>query len=147
MKRIILFLMVLLFSSTASSVTVEVYEFTDKQHESLYKKMITELRCLVCQNQNLADSNAELAVDLRAKTYKLVTEDKTEQEIINWMTEKYGDFVLYKPQLNSKTYLLWGGPFLLGFLSIIGLIIFVKKQKTTVEIEPEDLKKAQELLK
>ena len=81
-----------------------------------------ELRCLVCQNQSIADSNAELAVDLRRQIREQLASDKSEREVRDFMVQRYGDFVLYRPPLQASTLLLWGGPFLLlalgGFLLI-----------------------------
>jgi cytochrome c-type biogenesis protein CcmH len=142
-----IFIFLILFVNVVFANTIELYKFDDKSSEMLYKKMIKELRCLVCQNQNLADSNADLAIDLRAKTYKLVSENKNEKEIIKWMTDKYGDFVLYKPQLNKKTYVLWFAPFILGFIAIGFLFYFIKKQKNKKHKNDEDLQKVRELLK
>lgn len=96
---------------------IESYAFESKQQEQDYHVLIDELRCLVCQNQNLADSNAELAQDLRKQVYSMLVEQKQDkQSVVNFMVERYGDFVLYNPPLKLQTYLLWGGPFL--FLSL-----------------------------
>ena len=84
--------------------------------------MINELRCLVCQNQNLADSNADLAKDLRRKTYQMIRAGKSDAQIIDFMITRYGDFVLYRPPLRPRTVLLWVGPLL--FL-LVALAIFI----------------------
>lgn len=102
---------------------VELHEFNTPQQQKLYKKLSEELRCLVCQNQNLADSNAELAQDMRQKTYKMVIEEKSESEIVDYWVTRYGDFVLYNPPFKSSTLILWLGPF---FLLILALFFGIK---------------------
>lgn len=97
---------------------IETHQFETPQQEALYKEMIAELRCLVCQNQNLADSNAELAQDLRAKTYEMVTANKSRNEIVDFMVQRYGDFVLYKPPFKPATLALWLGPVLIFLFAI-----------------------------
>jgi len=80
------------------------------------------LRCLVCQNQNLAGSDADLARDLRRETYEMLNEGKSQQQVVDFMVERYGDFVLYRPQFKSTTYLLWLGPFLLLLCVLVFLV-------------------------
>jgi len=119
--------LLLLTLCSVSSARIELHEFENKQQEELYNKMIAELRCLVCQNQNLADSNAELAVDLREKTYKMVVENKSEADIIDYMVDRYGDFVLYKPPFKINTLLLWIGPFVLLVVAIFFAMKIVRQ--------------------
>ena len=91
----------------------------------LEKKVIAlsnELRCLVCQNQTIADSNAELAVDLRNQVRKQLSEGKSDREILDYMVQRYGEFVLYRPPLSYKTILLWAGPFALLLIAMFILI-------------------------
>ena len=89
------------------------HDFDSQDQEALYQRLTLELRCLVCQNQNLADSNAELATDLRNKAAEMVKQGSSYQEIIDYMVARYGDFVIYRPPLKTKTLLLWAGPFVL----------------------------------
>ena len=95
---------------------VEPRGFDEPADEARYKRLIAELRCLVCQNQNLADSNAELATDLRNETYSMVKAGKTDEEIVTFMVNRYGDFVLYRPPVKSTTFVLWFGPLILAAL-------------------------------
>jgi cytochrome c-type biogenesis protein CcmH len=127
---------------------VEVMQFDTPEQEATYNKMIDELRCLVCQNQNLADSNAELAVDMRRKTHEMVMQNKSEKEIAAFMVERYGDFVLYRPPLNSNTLLLWAGPFLILLVGVTLLIRTVLSRRAAVEPDVDDarLKAAATLL-
>jgi len=149
MKRLQLFVgMLSLVIAFAAPAKVEVLEFESPQHEERYNKLIAELRCLVCQNQNLADSNAELAVDLRRKTYEMVSKDKSEKEIAAYMVERYGDFVLYRPPLNSNTLLLWIGPFIILLIGVTLLIRTIRRRRAEqgVNVDDASLKAAANLL-
>lgn len=124
----LIYLVTFLFSFNAYA-GVEVQTFDNQQEEQTYKKLIDELRCLVCQNQNLADSNAELAQDLRKKIVEMIEAGKSEQQIVDYMVARYGDFVLYRPPLNKNTILLWAGPFLILLMGLFVLVVFVTRQK------------------
>lgn len=108
---------------------IEAYEFDDPEKEETYKKLIGELRCLVCQNQNLSDSNAELAQDMRRKTYEMVSNGTPEDEVIQFMVARYGDFVMYRPPLKATTLFLWFGPLILLIIAAVIVVVFVRKQK------------------
>lgn len=118
----------------------------------LEKKVITlsnELRCLVCQNQTIADSNAELAVDLRNQVRKQLSEGKSDREILDYMVQRYGEFVLYRPPFNYKTILLWAGPFLLLLIAMFMLIQQIRsrhKHLASEEFDQTDLSRARKLL-
>ena len=96
--------------------------FNNKNLEQRYYSLIEEIRCLVCQNQSLADSDAPLAQDLRNEIYKMIHSKKSNNQITNYLVERYGDFVLYRPPLKKNTWFLWFGPFL--FLAIAFYIVF-----------------------
>lgn len=107
------------------------------------------LRCLVCQNQTIADSNAELAQDLRRQVREQIAQGRSDQEIIGFMVQRYGDFVLYKPPVKAATLLLWFGPALLLMLGIFALWRHVRTRNKRVEPAPlsaEELDKANALL-
>ena len=95
------------------AITVNAQALTDIEFEGRLKRLEAELRCLVCQNQTLADSNAPLAEDLRREVRALATSGKSDEEIRQYLVARYGDFVLYKPPLQRNTWLLWLGPFAL----------------------------------
>jgi len=137
-----------LLLACAAQAKVEVLEFESPEHEERYNNLIAELRCLVCQNQNLADSNAELAVDLRRKTYEMVSKDKSEKEIAAFMVDRYGDFVLYRPPLNSSTLLLWIGPFIILLIGVSLLIRTIRRRRAEqgVNVDDASLKAAASLL-
>jgi cytochrome c-type biogenesis protein CcmH len=101
------------------------------QDPALEKQMLSvaaELRCLVCQNQTIADSNAELAVDLRNQVRDMLRKGQTQDQIIDYMTARYGDFVLYRPPLKQTTALLWFGPALLLLVAVAGLVLALRRR-------------------
>jgi cytochrome c-type biogenesis protein CcmH len=108
-----------LFMFTNAPAIDTPMEFDNPETELRFKKLTEELRCLVCQNQSLADSHAELAQDLRNEVYKMIIAGDTDKEIIDYLVVRYGDFVLYRPQVKSTTYFLWFGPFLILLIAII----------------------------
>jgi cytochrome c nitrite reductase accessory protein NrfF len=123
--------LVLLLSVTTCvfATPVDTYEFTSLKNQQRAMSLAHELRCPQCQNQNLIDSNSPVARDLRMQVYKMVEEGRNDAEIIDFMTSRYGDFVLYKPKVESKTYLLWWGPVgLLLFGLMIGWV-FIRNQR------------------
>ena len=128
---------------------VAAYDFDTPQQEEAYQEMVSELRCLVCQNQNIADSNAELAQDLKRKTYEMVMQGKSKNEIADFMVQRYGDFVLYRPPVTNTTLLLWSGPFIIFVIGMIFLIrvIKAKQQDRSDELTAEEKAKAEDLLK
>lgn len=132
-------------TSTSYADPIDTYVFNDEVTKVRYQSLIKELRCPKCQNQNLAGSNSQIAVDLREQVYEMLNEGKADSEIVNFMVERYGDFVLYRPQFSSLTYILWVGPF--GLL-IIGFIImfFVLRKKPADDQELALTQKQQEKL-
>ena len=96
-----------------------------------------QLRCLVCQNQTIADSNAELAVDLRRQIREQIAQGRSDGQIVDFMVERYGDFVLYRPPLKASTAVLWFGPFLLLGAAVAGLFIYLKRRRSA--LAPEEL--------
>ena len=89
-----------------------------------------ELRCLVCQNETIAASRADLAVDLRKQIRQKLQQGQSQQEILDFMVQRYGDFVLYRPPVKSSTWLLWGGPFLLLAVAITALLLTIRRRRT-----------------
>ncbi|MFV1992308.1 MAG: cytochrome c-type biogenesis protein [Acidiferrobacterales bacterium] len=102
--------------------------FTDAKKEARYKNLIGQLRCLVCQNQSIAESNAELARDLRKEVYNMIMAGKSDQEAIDFLVARYGNFILYRPPLNTQTFLLWFLPGILVILALILVIGIIKKR-------------------
>lgn len=121
------------------------YQFTEgdavenESRAELFKQLAEELRCPKCQNQNLADSNAMIAQDLRRELYSQVKEGKGEQDIIDFMVDRYGEFVLYKPAMNEKTIVLWYGPIALLILAIVVFLVVVltRRAKSKAELSSQ----------
>lgn len=142
----VLLITILLLPLTAWA-TIESREFANPEQQAIYESLTNELRCLVCQNQTIADSNAELASDLRRQVYEMLEQGQSRDEIVQFMTERYGDFVLYNPPLKTKTLLLWLGPVL--FLAVgIGTLIWIVRRKKTApatDIGPTQAEKLAEI--
>jgi cytochrome c-type biogenesis protein CcmH len=100
----------------------------DPQLQARFEQITNELRCLVCQNQTIADSNAELAQDLRAKAREMLIAGASDDEIRNYMTDRYGDFVLYRPPLTPKTWVLWAAPVLLLFGGALAVFMVIRRR-------------------
>jgi len=118
----------LLIQKNAAAAAVYPFVFTDAKKEARYKNLIGQLRCLVCQNQSIADSNAELAQDLRKEVYNMIMAGKSDQEAIDFLVARYGNFILYRPPLNAQTFLLWFLPGILVILALIFVIGIIKKR-------------------
>ncbi|MEE9445841.1 MAG: cytochrome c-type biogenesis protein [Cocleimonas sp.] len=148
LKHPLLFVLLLSLMPVTYAVKIEFHSFENKQQEKLYLQLIAELRCVKCQNQNLAESNAELASDMREKTYDMVVKGGSRDDVVKYMTARYGDFVLYKPPFKAETLLLWIGPPVFLFLSLYMLFKLIRKQKTqtTETLSKADREKVRELL-
>lgn len=117
--------------------------------EAQVQRLSEELRCLVCQNQTLADSHSELAEDLRQEIREMAAKGMSDQAITDYLVERYGDFVRYRPPLKSTTLLLWFGPFVLLLLGAVGLLMMLRKrEKMTTEapLSIEEANQVKELL-
>ena len=119
------------------------------EHEKRYHELLSELRCLVCQNQTIEESNSELATDLRKEVNKMLMQGATDQEIIDFMADRYGDFVLYRPLVQPKTYLLWFGPFVFLAIVLLLVLIFLKKHKpsSSAQLSDDEKQKLDSILK
>ena len=119
----------------------------DAALEKRVRELSTELRCLVCQNQTLADSNAPLAVDLRNQVREQLKAGKSERDVVDFLVARYGDFVLYRPPLKASTVLLWAGPFLLLAFGLLLLVLRIRrKAPPPPEISEADRARAAKLL-
>jgi cytochrome c-type biogenesis protein CcmH len=119
------------------------------QAEARLKALAVELRCLVCQNQTLADSNAPLAEDLRREVREMIAKNMSDQEIIDFLVTRYGDFVLYRPPMKATTMLLWIGPFLLLITGATALILALRRRQTTLpeaSLSEQDHQRVEQLL-
>ena len=129
-----------------AQASIEAYEFDSPAVEADYNQLVNELRCLVCQNQNLAGSDADLARDLRRQTYEMLTQGSSPKQVAEYMVERYGDFVLYRPLIKPGTYLLWFGPFVLLGLVIILVVRRLRRASTKSGPDDEAMAKAKQLL-
>ncbi len=139
----------LLVTSVANASPVETFQFRDEVTKIRFQALSKELRCPKCQNQNLADSNAPIAADLRHELYDLLQQGKADSEIINFMVSRYGEFVLYRPRVSSITYILWFGPALLILIGVIVVIIILRKKpasKENLALTTQQQQKLQQLL-
>ena len=121
----------------------------DPALEQRVMTLSAELRCLVCQNQSLADSHADLAIDLRNQVREQMRSGRSDDEIKAWLTQRYGDFVLYRTPVKSSTWLLWFGPFLLLIAGIAGLVFYLARRRartTPPDVTPIEHARAQRLL-
>ena len=121
----------------------------DPVAEARLKHLAVELRCLVCQNQTLADSNAPLAEDLRREVREMIAKNMSDPEIIEFLVSRYGDFVLYRPPLKATTTLLWVGPFVLMAIGVTALVITLRRRSRTVaevSVTDEEHRRVEQLL-
>ena len=122
--------------SFPSYAVIEAVEFDNPSLETRYRALIDELRCLVCQNQNLASSDAPLAKDLRQITSDMLKSGSSDKEIKAFMRERYGDFVLYEPPFNAATAFLWIGPFVLLLGVLIAIIMTIRRKQNEELYKP-----------
>ncbi len=143
MKIIKTLILAVLFATSISAwAGIEVRDFDKPEQKAVYERLIYELRCLVCQNENLAASNADLAKDLRDEVYEMITQkNMSEAEIKDFLVERYGDFVLYKPPVKKTTWLLWGGPFVLLLLGFVIMLVIIKNNRKQPEVKLDDAKR------
>ncbi|HEY1771647.1 MAG TPA: cytochrome c-type biogenesis protein [Gammaproteobacteria bacterium] len=127
MKRLLTALMLLCATGMAHAIDSQP-PFPDPALQARYETLTHELRCLVCQDETVADSNAELAADFRRQIHDMVAAGKTDEEIKSYMVGRYGDFVLYKPPVQSNTALLWVGPFILLLIALIVVSLVVRRR-------------------
>ena len=147
MKYILILLFILSPSLSYAGEAKDMAE--DPVLEKRMIKLAHDLRCLVCQNESLASSHSELAEDLRREVREQMKKGMTDQEIIDYLVSRYGDFVLFDPPMKSYTLLLWYGPFVLLLIGLTGLVIQLRKRKTKIpetRLSAEDDKRASELL-
>lgn len=135
-KTILLAVLLTLSVSVFAAATLEAFKFTSAADEQHFKELIVELRCLVCQNQSLLDSDAELAHDLRVEVYDMLQAGQADTEIIDFLVARYGDFVLYSPPVKPSTYLLWFGPFVLLAVALVLLVFALRRQRHATDQKP-----------
>ena len=133
MRRAAIAFALLLAAGVAGAI--DPLPFKDDAEAVRFQRLVAELRCTVCQNQNLADSNAELAKDLRQRVFEKMQEGRSDAEIKQFLVERYGDFVLYRPPVKPSTWLLWFGP---GVVVLIGAVLVVLSVRRRARALPAD---------
>jgi len=149
MKYLYALLLVLLSLCGAATAKEATPMAEDPVVEQRLIAISQDMRCLVCQNESLAGSHADLAMDLRRELRGLIKQGKTDEEIKEFMVSRYGDFVLYRPPVKSTTLLLWAGPFGLMGIGIIGLFVYLRRRNAeigTMALTEEESRRAQALL-
>lgn len=150
-SRLLALLLLLLLPSFAAMAQVQTEDqpSDDPLIEQRLAKLSHELRCLQCQNQTLADSPSDLAADLRREIRAQMKAGKSDQEIIAFLTQRYGQFILYRPRVSPLTYLLWFGPFVLLLGGLVILFRYIKQRRDQITEQPltaEDRRRAEEML-
>lgn len=134
-----------------AQAAIDTYQFADDAERERYRELTKELRCPKCQNQDIADSNAPIAADLRREIFRMLGEGKSNQQIVDFMVDRYGDFVRYKPALTAKTWLLWFGPaaLLLGGIGVMAVIVRKRRVPAgaaSADLSPEERERLAKLL-
>ncbi len=135
MKRL---LFVLLLMLSAAVGAMEPIQFQDAAEEARFRALSAELRCVMCQNQSLADSNAQIAHDLRLQVLELMREGKTDREIKDYLVARYSDFVLYNPPVRPATWLLWFGPALMLVIGAAVVVVVVRRRSAVAPAATPD---------
>ncbi|CAM2959038.1 cytochrome c-type biogenesis protein [Moritella viscosa] len=130
-----LFVLMTLMLSFSVAAVIDVYDFETEEQEALFRTLTAELRCPKCQNNNLADSNASIAKDMRQKTYNMVIEGQDEDQIVTYWIDRFGNFVLYKPPVTLGTAILWVAP---GLFVLFGGLIIVRNSRRKVGVETDE---------
>lgn len=132
LRAALAFVLAFWLAAGAVASAIEPYDFESEVQRQRFKALVEELRCTVCQNQSLADSDAPLATDLRDEVFRMLQDNRSDQEIRNFMVERYGNYVLYRPPLAGHTLLLWGGPIALLLIGLIMAVFVIRKRRTAL---------------
>ena len=147
MRYFIHFVFGILLIQAPFAESIEASIFETEEQQSRYTQLIEDIRCPVCQGQSIGGSNSGLAKDLREKVREMILDGQSDPEIYSYMVERYGDFVVYKPPVNTKTYLLWFAPLFILILSLIFLFRSTKRNKEKTVNVSNDIERAKKILK
>jgi cytochrome c-type biogenesis protein CcmH len=147
MRYFIQFVLTLLLIQLAFAESIEAKDFETLDQENRYTVLIDNIRCPVCQGQSIGGSNSDLASDLREKVREMIVNNKSDKDIYLFMVERYGDFVVFKPPINFKTYLLWFAPFLFLVLCFIYLFRLTRKKHDYISNSSSEIERAKKILK
>ncbi len=128
---------VLSFNSVHAAI--DTYEFKDADKQARFHELTADLRCPKCQNQNLADSNSEIAQDLRQKVYEMLDADQSDSDIVDFMVARYGEFVLYEPRFSLQNSILWLGPFALLIVGLFVVLFLVRSRSKNSKIDSAEV--------
>jgi cytochrome c-type biogenesis protein CcmH len=143
MKRWLAGLMLCASLIGVAHAAIDTYEFANEAERVRFRTLTQELRCPKCQNQDIADSNAPIAADLRREIFRMLGEGQDDQQIIGYMVDRYGDFVRYKPALTPRTALLWFGPWALLLGGVVIILLIVRRRRRAMAGTPQDLSDAE----
>ena len=151
MKRFLAAVVLGLSLAGVAHAAIDTYEFAKEGDRERFRELTKELRCPKCQNQDIADSNAPIAADLRKEIFRMLGEGKDNQQIIDFMVDRYGEFVRYNPALSSKTALLWFGPAGLLLTGVVVMAVIVRRRRAAPTdgsdaLSPEERKRLDQLL-
>jgi len=150
MMRFVLATLLALTAGLAQAEVAAVYDFDTREQEVRYQNLIAELRCPKCQNQNIADSNAPISQDMRSEVYRMMQAGASNEEIVDALVSRFGEFVRYKPELDSRTFLLWATPAIAvfgGLLVVAGVVIRARRsERQAAGLSPEERARAEQIL-
>lgn len=142
--------LLLLLASVSAVAVIEIAPLSSAELEARYRELLAELRCPKCQNQNLADSDSPIAADLREQVRVLLEEGKSDDEVVAYLVDRYGDFVRYRPAVQSNTLVLWFGPAVLGVLALLAIVLVVRAYRrprsATPDLSEAERRRLQQLL-
>ncbi|MFN2359544.1 MAG: cytochrome c-type biogenesis protein [Marinobacter sp.] len=150
LRPVLIALVLMMFGPAVTAEPSDVYSFDTQQEEQRFHNLISELRCPKCQNQNIADSNAPISKDMRDEAYQMMSAGSSDEEIVGSLVARFGEFVRYKPQVESRTLLLWATPViavLVGFLVVAGIVIRARRDNTSdTALTAEERERASRIL-
>ncbi len=138
LTRLLLVVAFAMFGGTLAAQAIDPMPFKDHAEEARFQHLTRQLRCLVCQNENLADSNADLARDLRHQVFELMQQGKSDAEIKQYLVDRYSDFVLYDPPVQGSTLLLWFGPLAILLAGAAVVVITIRKRSRGATSAPSE---------
>ncbi len=138
MKRILYAVGLMLASLGLAQASIDTYDFSTQAERDRYRTLVEELRCPKCQNQNIADSDAPIAMDMRDEIFKKLEEGQSNEEIVGFLVDRYGDFVRYKPPVNKNTLILWYGPAALLVIGFLMVAVIVLRRRRSLRVGKDE---------
>ncbi|NLJ12908.1 MAG: cytochrome c-type biogenesis protein CcmH [Gammaproteobacteria bacterium] len=138
MKRILYAVGLMLASLGLAQASIDTYDFSTQAERDRYRTLVEELRCPKCQNQNIADSDAPIAMDMRDEIFKKLEEGQSNEEIVGFLVDRYGDFVRYKPPVNKSTLILWYGPAALLVIGFLMVAVIVLRRRRSLRVGKDE---------